>query len=72
MTAVRYEITDAAGVVRVADCAVSVPPDESPQLTAMKELRGTPPGWKIRLWRDVPLVGSLESLGDPDVVLTSE
>lgn len=72
MTAVRFEITDDRGGVKVEDCALSVQTGDTATSVAREALRGAPAGWRIRLWFDVPFGGSLDDLGDPTVVLTAQ
>lgn len=67
MTAIRFEIRNSRGTVKVPNGMLSIPETMTAQEAAVGIMKGAPPGWRIRLWRDCDLVGDLDSLGLPDV-----
>jgi hypothetical protein len=70
---IRFEITDPAGKVTLPDGVASALPTSTPLDDAKGLLVGMVPaaGWKVRLWKGVDLVSSLDSLGEPDAVAVS-
>lgn len=72
MTAARIQIVDPAGVVQVDDAMRSVPAGRSAEDAARRIADDLGPGWLVRMWLDVPLVGSLASLGEPNAAVTGQ
>jgi hypothetical protein len=70
MTTIRFEIVNADGGVEVDNGMLSSPEYRTPVDDALGIAAGFPAGWRVRLWKDVPLVGGLHNLGDPHAEVT--
>jgi hypothetical protein len=72
MTAIRFEIRDDRSRVKVPNGMLSTPASTTAEQDARRILADFPPGWRVRLWKDVNLVGSIDSLGKPDADVRSD
>jgi len=71
VTAIRFDIADPDGVIQVDNGMLSSPQWRTAEQDAQQIAEDFPAGWTVRLWKDVPLFGSLAELGKPDAVVVS-